>query len=305
MRGIDNRADTFTGQGSQRVGMWDDLGGSAQARRIFKMTDEIVGFSLSRLCSEGPIKRLTRTSNAQPAVVAYSLAVLAATCEIHPEILEVRPKYVLGHSVGEYSALAAAGVIETSEAIDLVRKRGLLMERFGGKGKMVAFLGFRDRGQVIEICDETGVEVANFNGPSQIVISGRPKEVDDAVRVAEDRGIRTVPLGVSCASHSSLMKPVREELRKVIAPIEFKDPIVPIVLNVTGRPTVSGAEIKAALVEQITAPVLWEQSIRWVIAQGVSTFWEFGPGSVLTGLLKRIDPEARGVWVNNGYAGSI
>ncbi len=292
------RAETFTGQASQRVGMWDDLRQSAAAGKIFQMTDEIVDFPLSKLCSQGPLEQITRTSNAQPAIVAHSLAALAAARELHPELFEENPQYVLGHSVGEYSALAAAGVITTEDAIYLVRQRGLLMEQYSPAGKMAALLGFSDKEQVIGICRETGAEAVNFNGPSQIVISGGTIEVEDAVRKARENKIKVVLLEALHPFHSSKMKPVQDMFREKVAPLEFKDSLR-VVLNTTAQFSRSGAEIKENAVVQIASPVLWEASMRLVIAKGVTTILEFGPGPVLTKLLRSIDPGVRGICIKD------
>lgn len=295
----DKIAYTFSGQGSQRVGIWDDLRASAAAREIFQMTDEIVGFPLSKLCSEGPSEELTRTSNAQPAIIAHSLAALASIEELHSELLEAKPLFCLGHSVGEYSALVAARVITIREAIYLIRQRGLLIEQFGGEGKMAALLGFRDQEQVMEICGRTQTEAANFNGPSQIVISGGVKEIEHAIGLAGEEGIKSILLETSHPFHSSLMRPARDEFEKALSPITFKDPVVPIVLNTTARASTSGAEIKAAIARQIAEPVRWHESIIWVQQQGVRVFLEFGPKPVLTGLLRRIYPQAKGICVKD------
>lgn len=292
---IEKRADTFTGQGSQRVGMWVDLGQSSKVRKILQVTDEIIGFPLSKLCKDGPMTELTETRNAQPAIVAHSLAVLATAKELHPKLFETRPMFCLGHSAGEYSALVAAGVIDIEIAIYLVRQRGLLMEQFGKEGRMIALLGFTDKEQVIVICRETGAETANFNSPGQIIISGGVKEIEDAVRLAGERRIRVVPLKTSLPFHSSLMRPVQDEFKKVLSPVKFRDSTIPVILNVTACPTTDGTEMKEKLVEQIVAPVRWDESITWARKQGVDVFLEFGPEAILTGLLRKIDPIARGI----------
>ncbi|MCL5783827.1 MAG: ACP S-malonyltransferase [Patescibacteria group bacterium] len=299
---LDRRAHTFTGQGSQRMGMWDDLRQSASAGKIFRIADKIVGFPLSRLCSEGPLEELTQTRNAQPGILVDSLGALRTAQNLHPELMEIRPKFCLGHSVGEYSALVDAGVIDAETAIYLVWQRGLLMEQLSPEGKMTALLGFKDKEEVVEICAQTGAEVANFNGPSQIVISGRTVEVESAQKMAREKGIKFIPLRASHPFHSSLMRPVQDAFREILFQkntIEFKDPRIPVILNVTAQPCESGAAIKENLVEQIVASVRWEESIKFVLAQEVDVFLEFGPEAILTGLLRRIKPAAGGVCIKD------
>lgn len=295
----DKRAYTFTGQGSQRVGMWDDLRKSARAREIFQLADEIVGFSLSRLCSGGPIEELTKTRNAQPAIVAHSLAALAVAKGLHPELFEASPMFSLGHSVGEYSALVTTGVIDIATAIYLVRQRGLLIEELSPEGSMVALHKFDHLDQVMAICLQTGTEVANFNGPGQIVISGGIKEIKEATRIASQQGINSILLQTSHPFHSSLIRPVQEEFNKVLAKVVFRDPLFPIVLNTKAQPSISGNEIKEAIARQIAEPVRWDESVRYIQEQGVGTFVEFGPKPVLTGLLRRAYPQVRGIFVKD------
>lgn len=296
---IDKTAYTFTGQGSQRVGMWDGLRGFKAAVEIFQTADEIVGFPLSRLCSEGPLEELTRTSNAQPAIVTHSLAALASLYESHPQLQETPPVFYLGHSAGEYGALAAAGVIAPETAISLVRTRGLLIEEMSTEGGMLAIHRFRDAEQVLDLCLKTGTEAANFNSPGQIVISGGVKEIEEARILATDAGMKVILLQTSHAFHSSLMRSVTERFKEVLAKVQFRDPIIPIIPNVKAKPSLSGDEIKEAIAEQIAQPVRWQESVEWVLEQGVNTFLEFGPEGVLTGLLKRIDPKARGICIKD------
>ncbi len=296
---LDKRAHTFTGQGSQMIGMWAGLEQSGEAQAIFNIADEVVGFRLSKLCKDGPLEELIKTSNAQPAIVAQSIAGLRTAQNLHPELLEIKPRFSLGHSVGEYSALVDAEVIDIATAIYLVRQRGLLMEQCGAEGKMAALIGFKHQEQVVAICRETGTEVANFNGPAQIVISGGVKEIEDAIKLAGENKIKAILLPVNRPFHSSLMKPMLQEFKKVIAPIEFKNPVTPVILNVTGRPSVSGTVIKRSLIEQPASPVRWDKSVNWALAHGADTFLEFGPKDTLTGLLKRIDIEAKGFCIKD------
>lgn len=284
----------FTGQGSQWKGMWEGLDGSPAARSIFQMTEEVTEYSLYT-------DDLKDTSKAQPAIVAHSLAALAAAKEICPEIFTNPPAFCLGHSVGEYPALVAAGVIDAEPAINLVMKRGLLMELAGwlNPGKMAALLGFEDQKQVSAICQKSGAEIANFNCPGQIVISGRAGNITDAVKLAKEEKIRVVELDISVASHSSLMRLAQGVFAEVLAPVRFKKPKIPVISNVTARPYKSGAEIKKLLAEQLTSSVQWQKSIEYALDQGVTTFIEFGPRPVLTELLKRISREARGFCVSD------
>lgn len=297
----------FTGQGSQRVGMWDDLRVSPSARRTFQITDEIVGFSLSKLCSEGPIEKLTETKYAQPAIVAHSLAAFAVARELHSELFEREPLCVAGHSVGEYSALVVAEVINLETAIYLVRQRGLLMEEASrsNPGRMVALHRFISEEQVRSLCLKTGTYIANLNGPGQIIISGGIAEIENAVTEAKKVGIKPIPLEVSCAAHSPLMKPAQDEFKKVIADVKFDDPKTPVVPNVAAEPCVSGEEIKNYLVEQIVSPVRWHESVIYLLKQGIDVFIEYGPSPVLTGLLKRINKEAMGRCVKDYQSAEV
>lgn len=285
----------FTGQGSQRKGMWGDLidpsPGSGLARRIFINADEIADCSLVA-------DPLTDTSKAQPAIVAHSLAALAVAKDRYPEIFKIPPAFCLGHSVGEYSALAAAGAINTTAAIYLVTKRGLLMEEAGriNPGKMAALLGLTDDA-VRDICQKTGAQIANFNCPGQIVISGEVDSIEKAVELVGERKSRR--LDISIASHSSLMRPAQERFANVLAPVGFREPQAPVISNVSARPYQSVAEIKQRLVEQLVSPVHWQQSIEYVLSQGVTTFIEFGPQAILTGLLRRINREAKSICISS------
>lgn len=292
-------AYTFPGQGSQFPGMWAKLGESEVAKEIFQTTDTIAGFPLSQLCFDDnrPIEILTETQNAQPATVAHSLASLAVARENNSLVRQASPAFYLGHSVNELSALAAAGVITTEEAIYLSVWRGVLMQQYGGEGKMAAMIGRRQ--DVEDICKITGAEAVNFNGPLQTVISGTAEQVDQAISKARGR-MQTKVLQVSRAFHNSkLMGPVLDKFAKVVAPIDFKDPKAPVISNITAKPCESGDEIKRLLPIQLVSPVEWQKSVEYVLEQGVKIFVEFGPKDVLTGLLKRINREARGFWVGD------
>jgi [acyl-carrier-protein] S-malonyltransferase len=277
----------FPGQGSQGVGMGRAIVERfPQARAVFDEGSEAVGFDLARLCFHGPIEELTRTELQQPALVATSLACLRAV-----ETLGFRPDYVIGHSVGEYSALAAAGALSDREAVGLVRRRGeataqAAMER---PGAMAAVLGLDD--DVVEgLCDEIGsVWPANYNCPGQLVVSGETAAVDRLLEEAVGRGARrTVKLRVSGAFHSPLVARAADRLRPAVARISWRDPSPPFVSTVTAK-VESAQRIGAILLEQLTAPVRFTQAVRALVEDGVGVFVEIGPGQVLAGLLRRCD----------------
>ncbi len=286
-------AYTFTGQGSQRVPMWDDLRAFHLAEGIFRTADRRLGTSLSTLCREGPIEELTRTSNAQPAIVAHSLAAFVTAIALHHEELP-KPSFHLGHSVGEFTALAAAGIIDAETAVYLVRQRGLLMESV--PGQMAVILG-KDLEEVEDLCRQSGAEVANINCPGQIVFSGTEEHISTALRIADDKRARLLP--VSGPFHSTLMAPLRTEFRQILDDVPFRDAITPVILNVNAEPEIRADIIKEMLVTQLAAPVQWWKSVQYAIDHGVTTFVEFGPNDTLTGLLRRINPEVRGLAVTN------
>lgn len=284
----------FPGQGSQRVGMgrdfWTQL---PEARRLFDRGGEALGFDLARLCSDGPEEQLTLTTNAQPAIMTVSLAAFAA---LRRE--GINADYVAGHSLGEYSALVAAGSLAFEDAIRTVRRRGEFMQEAvaPGAGAMAAVLGL-DKQSVYAVCEETArhgiVEVANLNSPGQVVIAGQTEAVDYAIELAKQRGAkRAVRLQVSAPFHCSLMKPAAQRLADVLRAIPFADPTVPLVNNADAELLTAGARIADSLVRQVTSPVRWEDSVRRLLKEGVDLFLELGPGKVLTGLIKRIAPDA-------------
>jgi len=288
-------AFVFPGQGSQFVGMGQALvEQSAAARQIFEQADEALGFSLSRLCFEGPEEELRLTANTQPAILTMSVAVLAALREKRPDYA---PDYVAGHSLGEYSALVAAGAISFSDAVKTVRARGQFMEEAvpAGQGAMAAVLNL-DRAKLQAVCEEVSaaghpVQLANLNSPGQIVISGSAEGVKLAGEKAKAAGAkRVLPLNVSGPFHSSLMKPAAEKLKGVLSGISVQDAKIPVVANVNARPVTEAAAIVEKLVEQVAAPVLWEDSVQWMAESGVTTFVEIGPGKVLAGLIKKTAP---------------
>ena len=285
-------AFVFPGQGSQMVGMGLNLHWSSpQAREVFMECDQALGFPLSRLCFEGPEEELRQTINAQPAMMMVSIACLRAASEL---MGRVHPSFVAGHSLGEYTALVAAGVLEFADAVRLVRERGRLMQEAGElqHGGMAAIIGL-DKALLKEICQKTGTEIANINSPNQIVISGAVDALDKAMNEAKAHGVRVVPLEVSGAFHSQLMEPAADGIARVISNLGFHNPNIPIVANVTAQPVTTASAVKEELLCQIRRCVQWQRSVEYMIKSGVSTFIEIGTGKVLAGLIKKIDRETR------------
>jgi [acyl-carrier-protein] S-malonyltransferase len=289
-------AYVFPGQGSQIVGMGQNLADSfAVARETFAEADEVLGFALSELCFHGPSQQLTETQNAQPAILVASTVALRVLQEQRPEM--PRPCCVAGHSLGEYSALVAAGALSFAAAVRLTRVRGELMAEAGTAhpGSMAAVLKLDDE-QVAAICTEAAaasgavVQVANYNSPGQVVISGEPAGVAAATDRVKAAGGRVMPLAVSVAAHSALMAPAAEKFAACVANTSFATPILPVIGNVYAQPLSGPEAIRAELVAQLTSPVRWTQSIRHMAASGADWFLEIGPGTVLTGLIRRIDP---------------
>ncbi|HCP23543.1 MAG TPA: [acyl-carrier-protein] S-malonyltransferase, partial [Dehalococcoidia bacterium] len=291
-----NRAYVFPGQGSQSVGMGAELFESSQAaRETFQEADDSLGFPLSRLIFEGPAQELQNTANSQPAIMSVSVAAWRTWQEMcGPEAAEAQA--VAGHSLGEYTSLVAAGVIDFSDAVQLVRKRGELMNQaaVNRPGSMAAILGLNELA-FAQICGETGVELANINTDDQIVISGDKIAVARAMDLASARGAKkTIPLPVSGAFHSSLMVEAEAGLADAIGGLTFKDPKMPVIGNCESKPLTTGDEIRSELVNGLCQCVQWKNSVRHMVDSGVTEFVEFGSGGVLAGLIKRID---RGVKV--------
>jgi [acyl-carrier-protein] S-malonyltransferase len=285
-------AFVFPGQGSQKVGMGRDaFDSSGAARAVFEEADEALGEALSQLCFEGPEEDLKLTANTQPAVLTASIAVLRALDERFDVVFDV----VAGHSLGEYSAHVAAGTLDFADAVRLVRKRGQYMQEAVpfGEGAMSAVLK-ADRTLVERICAEVPglVEAVNYNTPQQIVIAGEVAAVSEAGAKLKEAGARASTLPVSAPFHSTLMEPAEARLRGDVERLPFSDPGVPVYVNVDAAPITDAAGAKDALIRQVSRPVLWEQSVRAMIADGVSLFVEVGPGRVLSGLLARIDKGA-------------
>jgi [acyl-carrier-protein] S-malonyltransferase len=277
----------FPGQGSQDVGMGRAFAEQfPEARAVYDEASEAAGFDVARLCFEGPIEDLTRTELQQPALVATSLACLRAV-----ESTGAKPDYVIGHSVGEYSALAAAGAVSSREAIELVTKRGVAMAEAANEfpGAMAAVLGLPD-GVVEELCAEIeSVWPANYNCPGQVVVSGAGPAVDKLIEVAAARGARkTVKLRVSGAFHSPLVARAADKLRPVLERVGWHDPAPPFMSTVSAR-IENAQRLAGLLVEQVTGPVKFTQAVGALMRDGVGVFVEIGPGQVLSGLLRRCD----------------
>jgi [acyl-carrier-protein] S-malonyltransferase len=290
-------AFVFPGQGSQAVGMGRDLG---EASPRWDAASAALGFDLKKLVFEGPEADLTLTANTQPAILATSIVALDALTAAG-----VRCEFVAGHSLGEYSALVAAGAIEFGDAVRTVRARGQFMQEAvpAGEGAMAAVLGL-DRALVAQACEEAKdvgpVQLANLNGPGQTVIAGATAAVKKAADLAKAKGAkRAVLLPVSAPFHSALLQPAAERLAAVLRGIRFRDLGVPLVTNVDADLLREGARVADTLVRQVTAPVRWEDGIRRLAKEGVTTAVEVGPGKVLSGLIRRIAPEMQVVNVED------
>ncbi|OHV86887.1 ACP S-malonyltransferase [Mesorhizobium sp. ORS 3428] len=288
-------AFTFPGQGSQAVGMGKDLADAfPEARRVFEEVDEALGEKLSKLIWEGPEETLTLTANAQPALMAVSLAALKAL-EARGFSLKDRVSYVAGHSLGEYSALAAAGFVSVADAARLLRIRGNAMQAAvpAGEGAMAAIIGL-EQADVEAACSQAAqgsvCQIANDNGGGQLVISGAKAAVEMAAKLCTEKGAkRALMLQVSAPFHSALMAPAAEIMREALAGVAKTAPAVPVVSNVTVTPSSDPDEIARRLVEQVTGRVRWRETVEWFGGNGVATLYEVGAGKVLSGLARRIN----------------
>lgn len=287
-------AFVFPGQGSQHAGMGADVAQQHQAaRRTFDAIDEALGFSLSQLCFEGPEDELRLTENTQPAILATSSAMYAVIRDAG-----IRPDMVAGHSLGEYSAVVAAGGLGPAAAAGVVRQRGRFMQEAVpvGEGAMAAILG-PDLDEIRDICASASegdvVAPANVNAPGQIVVAGTRAAVERAIVIAKERGVRrALPLPVSAPFHCELMKPAEERLTPVLRSSGVADLTVPLVCNVDAREIRSSGDVVDALIRQVVSPVQWVGCVRTMVDAGIERFVEIGPGAVLTGLIKRIAPDA-------------
>lgn len=285
-------AFVFPGQGSQYVGMGKDLYENyPNARAIFETADKVLGHSVSKLCFEGPEDELKLTANTQPAILTTSIALL----KLMQDHLDIKPAYVAGHSLGEYSALVCAEAISFEDAVLAVNKRGTFMQNAVplGVGTMAAIIKI-DENVVQELCDAVSHENhivvnANINCPQQYVISGHTEAVRDVMAQAKEKGGMAIPLAVSAPFHSPLMQKAADELSEWLDRTDFKDLSIPLINNAEAQIFISGKEARASLIRQMQASVKWEASMRKLIKNGVTTFVEIGPGKVLSGLMKRID----------------
>lgn len=297
----------FPGQGSQYVGMGKRIYDvSDAARRVFHQADDVLGYSISTLCFEGPAEELEDTAIAQPAIFTTSVAYLEALRDRSLDVgRSIAPVYVAGHSLGEFTALVAAGVMEFRDALTLVRERGRLMKESGQErpGGMAAVIGLQ-REELEQICAEAGevgvVVVANDNCPGQSVISGENAALVRAMELAEERGARrAVRLGISIASHSPLMERVAQQLNELVSRMPLRDPEVPIVANMTGQIMTSVEDVRHEISQHVLMPVQWSSSVKEMVNGGVNTFLEVGPGEVLSGLIRRIRKDVETVTVKD------
>lgn len=280
----------FPGQASQYVGMGEEISRTPIGEELFFQANEILGFPLSTLCFNGPEEELTQTANTQPAIVTVSVIVTRLLAEIG-----IKPEMVAGHSLGEYSALVAAGSLSFQDAVRLVRIRGELMSEANKSigGGMAAIIGL-EPAIVDEICREARsegvVEMANYNSPLQIAVSGEIAGLEKAIEIAKAKGAkRALMLPVSAPFHSSLMDPVADKFKAELEAANLKDAELPVIANVTAGPETESPDIRRNLITQINGPVRWSDTIFYMISQGIDIFVEVGPGKVLTGLLKKTD----------------
>jgi len=282
----------FAGQGSQYVGMGKDLYESfPEAAKVFDRAEELLGIQLKKLCFNGPEEALKSTNISQPAIVTASIAAF----EVFKSKSNLAPSFFAGLSLGEYSALIASGAITFDDGIRLISKRGQLMEEASRKhpGKMAAVLELPVE-KLNEICLKSGAEIANLNCPGQTVITGKAEAVSQAMELCNQAGAkRVIPLEVSGGFHSSLMSEAALELKLVLDKIQISEPKFPVVSNYTAQPQLQAGQIRENLVNQIKGSVRWEESMRYILSERVTKFYEFGPGKVLKGLMRRIDSSAQ------------
>ncbi len=292
-------AFVFPGQGSQYVGMGQDLVDAYPvARAVFDEADAVLRFRLSKLCFEGPENELTDTIHAQPALLTHSIATLRVLQSIQGDVV---PAFIAGHSLGEYSALVAAGALRFSDALRLVHDRGRAMKAAGDRhpGMMAAMIGIGDA-ELEAVCRETGAQIANYNAPGQIVISGSKDDMEHALALAKTRGARrVVPLAVSIASHSRWMESAAQDFAVSVEGTVMRAPNIPVISNVTALPLTTVEEIKRELVVQLTSSVQWVKSVEFMVDQGVTRFVELGPKDVIAGLVRRINKDVHAISVGD------
>lgn len=298
-RSVSSVAILFPGQGSQSPGMGKELFEKfLAARQVFEEADDALGFSISRLCFEGPAEELQLTENTQPAILTVSVAAFRALKQAGISA----PAFVAGHSLGEYSALVAAGALSLSDAVRTVRARGRYMQEAVpvGTGAMAAVIG-GELSAIEKACEAASTNViggqvcsvANVNSPNQVVIAGNTEAVDRAIEALKGVAKRVMKLNVSAPFHCALMKPAQDRLAPDLAALKFSESAMPVVTNVDARPTSVPDELRDALVRQVSAPVRWSESMQLLMQQGVDTFVEVGPGKVLTGLMRQINRDAK------------
>lgn len=297
-------AFTFPGQGSQSVGMGKDLADNfPEARAVFDEVDDALGEKLTDIMWNGPEDVLTLTANAQPALMAVSIAAIRVM-QARGLDLKAKVSYVAGHSLGEYSALCAAGTFTLADTARLLRIRGNAMQAAvpAGKGAMAAIIGL-EQGAVQAICESVAslgsCQIANDNGGGQLVVSGEKAAVEKAAELAkEQKALRAILLPVSAPFHSTLMAPAAEAMAEALSRVAAKAPVVPVIANVRAAPVTDASEIVKLLVEQVTGQVRWRETVEWFAKNGVTSLYEIGSGKVLTGLVRRIDKSLAGTAVN-------
>jgi len=297
---MDKIAFLFPGQGAQYVGMAKDLYEShPEVRELYSVARRILGFDLAKICFEGPAEVLVQTQYTQPAIFTHSVALWTLLKD-----RGIKPAFTAGHSLGEYSALVAAGALSFEDGLETVKNRSLLMQEACEKseGTMAAIIGLTEE-EVLSICREARsygiIQPANFNSRDQIAISGEKRAVEKGVKLAEERGARrAILLEVAGAFHSELMRPAQIKFKQFIEELKVRKPSVPVVANVNAEPVSDPSQIKELLVDQITMPVLWHQSMERMYREGVRNFVEIGPGKVLQGLLKRSFKDVRGLGID-------